>query len=139
MNRFASVKLSPALWAFVAFSMALLTGLSLIEREAAALPYGTEQSTPPISPHTASPVDRIRDATGRVYRLIVEVDGAVKGGTAFLVSGKRIVATNHHVVEKGTAFNLGFVGENNRVRRVPLRLIAIYPQKDLALLETLDD
>jgi len=27
MNRFASVKLSPALWAFVAFSMALLTGL----------------------------------------------------------------------------------------------------------------
>lgn len=139
MHRFASFKLSPALWAFIAFFTGFLSGISPFPRQAAALPYKTEQAMPQILPHTSSPVTRIREATGQVYRLIVEVDGAVKGGTAFLVSGRRIVATNHHVVEKGTAFNLGFIGENHRVRRVPLRLIAIYPQKDLALLETLDD
>jgi hypothetical protein len=88
---------------------------------------------------TFSPVARIRQATTRVYRLMVDVDGAVKGGTAFLVSGKRIIATNHHVVEKGTAFTLGFATEDHRIKRVPLRLLAIYPQKDLALLEALDD
>jgi S1-C subfamily serine protease len=89
--------------------------------------------------HLSSAVEQVRVASGRVYRIIVDVDGAVKGGTAFLVSGTRIVATNHHVIEKGTAFTLGFVGENHRVRRMPLRVLAIYPQKDLALLETLDD
>jgi S1-C subfamily serine protease len=89
--------------------------------------------------HLSSAVEQVRAASGRVYRIIVDVDGAVKGGTAFLVSGSRIVATNHHVIEKGTAFTLGFVGENHRVRRMPLRVLAIYPQKDLALLETLDD
>jgi S1-C subfamily serine protease len=139
MNRFASFKLSPALWVFIAFSSVLLSGLHLFQRQAVALPFESDRATPQIMPHTASPVARIREATSQVYRLIVEVDGAVKGGTAFLVSGKRIVATNHHVVEKGKDFNLGFFDENHRVRRVPLRLIAIYPQKDLALLETLDD
>jgi S1-C subfamily serine protease len=86
-----------------------------------------------------NPVTLIRGATMQVYRLMVEVDGAVKGGTAFLVSGHRIVATNHHVVEKGTAFTLGFAYGEHRIQRVPLKLLAIYPQKDLALLEALDD
>jgi hypothetical protein len=84
-------------------------------------------------------VATIRQASTQVYRLIVEVDGAIKGGTAFLVSGQRIIATNHHVVEKGSVFTLGFSDKQRRVHRVPLRLLAIYPQKDLALLEALDD
>ena len=100
-----------------------------------------------VSPHEsafvgttgASPVAHVRQAASQVYRLLVDVEGAVKGGTAFLVSGQRIVATNHHVVEKGTTFTLGYAGEDHRVRRLPLRLLAIYPQKDLALLEALDD
>lgn len=139
MKQSASVKLSSALWVFIAFFAGISPGFLAFSKQAAALPFETERALPQIMPHTSSPITRIREATAQVYRLIVEVDGAVKGGTAFLVSGRRIVATNHHVVEKGTAFNLGFVGENHRVRRVPLRLIAIYPQKDLALLETLDD
>lgn len=85
------------------------------------------------------PASRIRQATSQVFRLIVEVDGAIKGGTSFLVSGRRIIATNHHVVDKGTAFMLGFIGKDSRIQRIPLRLLAIYPQKDLALLEALDD
>lgn len=87
----------------------------------------------------AKPISRIRHATSQVFRLIVEVEGAVKGGTSFLVSGRRVIATNHHVVENGTAFMLGFIGEDGRIQRIPLRLLAIYPQKDLALLEALDD
>jgi hypothetical protein len=122
MNRIASVKLSPTHWVIVAFAAALLSGFASLQKEAAARPFEPVQAMP----HTASPITRIREATGQVYRLIVEVDGAVKGGTAFLVSGRRIVATNHHVVEKGTAFNLGFVDENHRVRRMPLRLVAIW-------------
>ncbi len=87
----------------------------------------------------ASPVAHVRKAAAQVYRLIVDVDNAVKGGTGFLVSGHRVVATNHHVIENGTAFTLGFVEEDHRIRRVPLRIVAAYPQKDLALLEALDD
>jgi S1-C subfamily serine protease len=141
MNRIASVKLFQKIAFYTAsYAVALSFALPLFHRDAAALPYETERNAPlQIMPHTASPIGRIRAATGQVYRLIVEVEGAVNGGTAFLVSGTRVVATNHHVVEKGTAFNLGFVDENNRVRRMPLRLLAIYPQKDLALLEALDD
>lgn len=67
------------------------------------------------------------------------MDGAAKGGTAFLVSGRRIVATNNHVVEGGTAFWLNCADANGQLRRMPLNLLAVYPQKDLALLVALDD
>jgi len=81
----------------------------------------------------------VQSAVRRVFRLLVEFDGAVKGGTAFLVSGKRIIVTNHHVVEGGKAYSVGFVDENGLVKRIPLRRLAVFPQKDLALLEALDD
>ncbi len=81
----------------------------------------------------------IRDSASRVYRLLVEVEGAVKGGTAFLASGQRIVVTNYHVIDGGTAFSAGFIDNNGAVRRIPLRLVATLKQKDLALLEALDD
>lgn len=86
----------------------------------------------------ASAVDQIRTTSREVYRLLVEFEGGTKGGTAFLVSGHRIVATNNHVIEGGSAFWLGYM-EKGHIRRMPLRLIATFPQKDLALLETLDD
>ena len=86
-----------------------------------------------------SPSQIIQDTTRQVYRLLVEVEGAIKGGTAFLVSGQRIVVTNQHVIHGGTAYSAGFLGENGDFRRVPLRLLATFPQKDLALLEALDD
>src|SRR5262245_15284104 len=41
----------------------------------------------------SSPVIHVRHAASQVYRLIVDVGDSVKGGTAFLVSGRRIVAT----------------------------------------------
>ena len=75
----------------------------------------------------------------QVYRLLVDVEGAIKGGTAFLVSGSRVIATNHHVIDKGTAFSVGYAGEKGIIKRIPLRVLAVFPQKDLALLEALDD
>jgi S1-C subfamily serine protease len=82
---------------------------------------------------------RVLDVSHRVFRLLVETENTIKGGTAFLVSGRRIIATNHHVVDKGTAFAIGLVGDRGVVKRIPARVIAIYPQKDLAILEALDD
>ena len=113
--------LSPLLWASVAAWLLVLPAATSPASEGAQPRVPTEKNQhegPDIAPST---VANVKDAIGRVYRLIVDMDGAVKGGTAFLVSGQRIVATNHHVVEKGTAFTLGFVGENHRVRRMPLR------------------
>lgn len=81
----------------------------------------------------------VETVSRQVYRLLVEVEGSIKGGTAFLVSGSRVIATNHHVIDKGTAFSVGYIGEKGLVKRIPLRILAIFPQKDLALLEALDD
>ncbi len=146
MKHFARL---PALRPFghcLIFAAALCAGPGLAgsgEPAAAAgdVPAGPAISAPakrPPSPDLATS-KVVQSVAHRVYRLLVDVDGAVKGGTAFLVSGKRIVATNNHVVEQGTAFSVGYVGEGGHIRRVPLRVIAIFPQKDLALLEALDD
>jgi S1-C subfamily serine protease len=121
-------------------------GIGLLLGAALILPAFTAQRGTGCGPACAAeapanikPVARIRHATQQVYRLIVEVEGAVKGGTSFLVSGRRVIATNYHVVEKGSAFTIGFMDDKGRIRRVPVRLVAAYPQKDLALLESLDD
>ena len=91
---------------------------------------------------SGSPPDHaanVAELSRQVYRLIVETDGAIKIGTGFLVSGRRVIATNNHVVEKGKRFALGYLGERGAIRRVGLKLLALFPQKDLALLEAFDD
>ncbi len=97
-----------------------------------------ETETVPVK-KSGSAVDRVAKVLPQVYRLMVDVDGAIKGGTAFLVSGQRVVATNNHVVDGGRAFWLGYLDAGGEARRMPLHLVATYPQKDLALLEALDD
>jgi hypothetical protein len=87
----------------------------------------------------ADPTPTISKVSRQVYRVVVQGDDFRRGGTGFLVSGRRVVATNHHVVEKGKTFALGYVSERGLIRRVGLRLIAAFPQKDLALLEAADD
>ena len=81
----------------------------------------------------------VASVTRQVYRLLVETDGPIKVGTGFLVSGKRVVATNNHVVEKGTSFVLGYLNEKGQIVRTRLRMLAAFPQKDLALLEAYAD
>ncbi|WP_170937099.1 MULTISPECIES: serine protease [Rhodomicrobium] len=119
---------------------------------AAILGFGLAQSaivraeTPADQPVEIAPTKTAPDVahtvaalTHQVYRLLVEVEGAMKGGTAFLVSGSRVIATNHHVIDKGTAYSVGYVGDKGSIKRIPLRVLAVFPQKDLALLEALDD
>jgi S1-C subfamily serine protease len=101
---------------------------------------GPIDSYAPSAPDVAAtPVSVVEHVTHQVYRLLVDVEGAIKGGTGFLVSGSRVIATNHHVIEKGTAFSVGYAGDKGVVKRIPLRVLAVFPQKDLALLEALDD
>ena len=138
--QFSYPTLSYIQWAFLAIWLTVLPFSSGHARDVLQLRTLADDSDKSDSvQEPSSAVAHVKSSIGRVYRIIVDVEGAIKGGTAFLVSGRRIVATNHHVIEKGTAFTLGFVGDNHRVRRMPLRVLAIYPQKDLALLETLDD
>jgi S1-C subfamily serine protease len=125
-------------------ALSLLAGLLLaaaILPVAAQAQTGAQTGQPPASLNPAIPakVRSVESVVGQVYRLLVEHDGVVKGGTAFLVSGKRIVATNHHVVESGKAYSVGFLDGKGIVKRIPLKLLAIFPHKDLALLEALDD
>lgn len=101
-------------------------------------PLGTYAPSAPDAA-AATPASVVEHVTHQVYRLLVDVEGAIKGGTAFLVSGSRVIATNHHVIEKGTSFSVGYAGEKGVIRRIPLRVLAVFPQKDLALLEALDD
>ncbi|MGF1622007.1 MAG: trypsin-like peptidase domain-containing protein [Rhodomicrobiaceae bacterium] len=124
-------------------ALSLLAGALLVAiLPVAALAQGgaqTEQPPASVNPAISANVRSVESVVGQVYRLLVEQDGVVKGGTAFLVSGKRIVATNHHVVESGKAYSVGFLDRKGIVKRIPLKLLAIFPHKDLALLEALDD
>lgn len=81
----------------------------------------------------------IVNSSKQVYRILVELDGVIKGGTGFLVSGNRVVATNSHVLDKGTAYALGYISEQGQIRWVKLQVLAVFPQKDLALLEAQED
>jgi S1-C subfamily serine protease len=85
------------------------------------------------------PVSPLRFVISQVYRLQVDTGNTMRGGTSFLVSGHRVVATNYHVVQEGKAFWLSYLDQHQHSKRMPLRILALYPQKDLALLETLDD
>lgn len=91
--------------------------------------HAAEAGTPVYS---AKPANRtVEDTAKQVYRLLVEVEGAIKGGTGFLASGRRVVATNHHVIESGTAYSVGFIDKDGSVKRIPLRLLAIFPRRIL--------
>ena len=87
----------------------------------------------------AAPGQMIAKAVPQVYRLLARNGDMIVSGSAFLVSGRRVVATSHHVVEGGTTYVLGHVDAEGQVRNTGLRLLATYPQKDLALLETMED
>ena len=89
---------------------------------------------------TASPqFEAVGNVARRVYRLTVKTQKTVNSGSGFLVSGKRIIATNHHVVDGGMEFSTGYVRDDGRIQRVLLKVLAYFPQKDLALLEAEED
>jgi S1-C subfamily serine protease len=78
-------------------------------------------------------------ASKQVYRVLVRSGDTIKTASGFLVSGRRVIATNHHVADRGTTFVAGYLDAKGGIKRVDLRLLASFPQKDLALLEARED
>lgn len=138
---------TPAIWRCALQLRPLVTCAFIVFLTALIQPFWSAAYTedaeagerPVLAETTKGTSQKIREITKQVYRLLVEVEGAVKGGTGFLVSGQRIIATNYHVIENGATYSVGFIDEKGGVRRIPLRLLAVFPQKDLALLEALDE
>lgn len=59
-------------------------------------------------------------------------------GTGWIVSGRRVVVTNNHVVEGGVSFHLAMM-ENGKPKVVEAKLLRRSPDKDLAVLEAVAD
>jgi len=59
-------------------------------------------------------------------------------GTGWIVSGRRIVVTNNHVVEGGVSFHLAMMVDG-KPKVIEARLLRRSPQKDLAVLEAVSD
>jgi S1-C subfamily serine protease len=121
----------------VAFVGWVLAAANLVAADREITQYRTSPALWSEGGGDSSPV--IVNVSKRVYRLVVRTGAETKVGTAFLVSGRRIIATNNHVIDKGSSYVLGYVGEHGAVRWVELELLAVFPQKDLALLEAADD
>lgn len=59
-------------------------------------------------------------------------------GTGWIVSGRRIVITNNHVVEGGVSFHLAMM-EDGKPKTIEAKLLRRSPEKDLAVLEAVAD
>ncbi len=73
-----------------------------------------------------------------VYKIYAfPADGKGYGfGSGFLVSGKRTVVTNFHVVENGSTFRVAFRDAHKQGQLIVARVIATRPHLDIAVLET---
>ncbi len=60
-------------------------------------------------------------------------------GSGFLVSGKRIVVTNFHVVDNNADFRIAFRDKNRQGQLVNARIMATRPHLDIAVLEADQD
>jgi pSer/pThr/pTyr-binding forkhead associated (FHA) protein len=78
------------------------------------------------------------DVEPSVYKIYAfPADGKGYGfGSGFLVSGKRTVVTNYHVVENGSTFRVAYRDANKQGQLIVARVIATRPQLDIAILET---
>ncbi|MBN8911457.1 MAG: trypsin-like peptidase domain-containing protein [Rhizobiales bacterium] len=59
-------------------------------------------------------------------------------GTGWIVSGRRIVITNNHVVDGGVSFHLAMM-ENGKPKVIEAKLLRRSPEKDLAVLQAVSD
>ena len=78
----------------------------------------------------------LKKVEASVYKIFATPKGST--GTGFLVSGKRTVVTNFHVVEKNSEFMVIY-REGRDVRTVSARVIGFKPGVDLAILRVDQD
>jgi S1-C subfamily serine protease/pSer/pThr/pTyr-binding forkhead associated (FHA) protein len=94
----------------------------------------------------APPASRAFDARSvepsiyKIYTFIPQKDGqfAISSGSGFLVSGRRYVVTNFHVVEGGAQFFIAY-RDGREAKLIEAKRADSRPNVDLALLETRED
>ena len=79
--------------------------------------------------------DEVRES---VVRVEVDNGKAIMQGTGFIINDRRIVATNHHVIENAKTIYLTFLAAG-KPTAVPARVIVDDPAKDMAILEATGD
>lgn len=83
---------------------------------------------------------RVEPSVYKIYTFIPEKNNqfSISSGSGFLVSGRRYVVTNFHVVEGGARFYIAF-RSGREAKLVEARRVDSRPNVDLALLETRED
>jgi pSer/pThr/pTyr-binding forkhead associated (FHA) protein len=83
---------------------------------------------------------RVEPSVYKIYTFIPEKDNqfSVSSGTGFLISGRRYVMTNFHVVEGGARFYIAF-RDGREAKLVEAKRADARPNVDLALLEARED
>lgn len=80
----------------------------------------------------------VAEVEASVYKIYAfPADGKGYGfGSGFLVSGKRTVVTNFHVIENGSTFRVAYRDANKQGQLIVARVVATRPHLDIAILET---
>lgn len=94
----------------------------------------------PVSPAVAAEGFDTAAIEASVVRVVVNLvqPDQFSIGTGWIVHGRRIVVTNNHVVEGGTAYRLAMM-EDGKPKVVEARLLRRSENKDLAVLEAVSD
>lgn len=93
---------------------------------------------PPVS--RAFDAHRVEPSVYKIYTFVPEKNNqfSVSSGSGFLISGRRYVVTNFHVIEGGARFYIAF-RDGREAKLVEARRADTRPNVDLALLETRED
>lgn len=83
---------------------------------------------------------RVEPSVFKIYTFIPQKDNqfAISSGSGFLVSGRRYVVTNFHVVEGGVQFFVAY-RDGREAKLIEAKRADSRPNVDLALLETRED
>ena len=93
---------------------------------------------PPAS--RAFDASRVEPSVYKIYTFVPDKEGqfSVSSGSGFLISGRRYVVTNFHVVEGGARFYIAF-RDGREAKLIEARRADSRPNVDLALLEARED
>ncbi len=79
--------------------------------------------------------DEVRES---VVRVEVDTGKTIMQGTGFIINDRRVVATNHHVIENAKTIFLTFLAAG-KPTAVPAQVIVDNPAQDMAILEATGD
>jgi S1-C subfamily serine protease len=95
-------------------------------------------AVPPLAGVAAFDLKKVEAGVYKVYTRRFQANKGVGVGTAFLVSGRKTLITNYHVVDNGEKFFVGYrSGQLGKL--VEARLLERRAPSDLAVLEAYED